>query len=116
VREELSHITDIPATVLDVAGVAYPEQFERRRITPLAGRSLLPVLRGGTREGHAVLCWSTSGSRAVREGSWKLVAGPNGPWQLFDLSRDRIESHDLAPAHPDRAARMSEIFEAWKKQ
>ncbi|MCL4205448.1 MAG: arylsulfatase [Pirellulaceae bacterium] len=114
VREALSHIADIPATVLDVAGVAYPEQFEQRRITPLAGRSLLPVLRGESREGHAVQCWSTSGSRAVREGHWKLVAGPNGPWELYDLSRDRIESHDLAPTNPERVARMRAIFEAWK--
>ena len=85
ISPELSHITDIPATCLDAAGVAYPEEFEGRRLQPIAGRSLLPVLRGGTRTGHEVLCWATSGSRAVRQGKWKLVDASKGSWELYDL-------------------------------
>ncbi|MBI3463919.1 MAG: sulfatase-like hydrolase/transferase [Planctomycetes bacterium] len=46
VNGELSHITDIAATCLEVAGVSYPEKFGDRRVTPLSGRSLLPVLQG----------------------------------------------------------------------
>lgn len=113
VNPELSHITDITATVLDVAGVEYPVEFDNRRITPIAGRSLFPVLRGGVRAGHATLCWSTSGSRAIREGPWKLVARPGGSWELYHLSQDRTELHDLAAEQPERVARMAEIFAEW---
>jgi arylsulfatase len=114
VSAELSHITDIPATILDVAGVAYPAHFASRHVTPLAGKSLLPVLKDKRRHGHATLCWSTSGSRAVREGDWKLVARKGGRWELYDLGRDRSELDNLAEAHPERAAKMAKVFEGWQ--
>jgi arylsulfatase len=114
VSDELSHIIDIPATILDVAGVAYPARFASRDVTPLAGKSLLPVLKGNGRQGHATLCWSTSRSRAVRDGDWKLVARKGRPWELYDLARDRSELDNLAQTHPERAARMAQIFEQWQ--
>jgi arylsulfatase len=110
---ELSHVTDITATALDVAGQAYPESFAGRTVTPLAGRSLLPVLKGGTREGHAALGWATSGSKALRIGEWKLVAAKDGKWELYDLATDRTELHDLAAEQPERVAAMAKAFTAW---
>lgn len=112
---ELTHITDIMATCLDVAGVKYPREFDGRDVLPLAGRSLLPVLKGGAREGHASLCWATSGCRAVRVGQWKLVSGKNGPWELYDLEADRTELNDLAKLQPGRVRAMAEIFDEWRK-
>ena len=113
VSAELSHITDIPATCLEIAGVKYPEKFAGRRVTPLAGKSLLPVLQGGQREGHSMLGWATSGSRAVRVGSWKLVALPGKPWELYDLSTDRTELNDLAGKQPRRVTEMARLFQEW---
>jgi arylsulfatase len=113
ITPEPAHITDLMATVLDVARVEYPATFNERTVTPAAGLSLLPVLKGGalTRDS---LCWSTSGSRAVRVGKWKLVSLPNKPWELYDLSTDRTEIHDLAKGQPDRVKAMSEFFTAWR--
>jgi hypothetical protein len=108
-----SGFTDITATALDVAGQAYPESFAGRTMTPIAGKSLLPVLKGGTREGHAALGWATSGSQALRIGQWKLVAAKDGPWELYDLEKDRTELHDLAAEQPDRVAAMAGAFTAW---
>ncbi|MBI5773148.1 MAG: arylsulfatase [Verrucomicrobia bacterium] len=115
ISTELSHITDITATCLDVAGVAYPAEFNGRQVRPLAGRSLLPVLKGGGREGHKSLCWATSGSRAVRVDQWKLVSGKNGPWELYDLAADRTELNNLAKQQPGRVQTMAKIFEEWKQ-
>jgi len=114
ISAELCHIADVPATVLDLAGVEYPTEFNGRRVQPLAGQSLQPVLRGGSRAGHESLCWATSGCRAVRVGSWKLVAGKDGPWELYDLSVDRTEANDVIAQHPQRAAEMAKIFETWR--
>jgi arylsulfatase len=115
ITHELAHIVDVPATCLDVAGVAYPAEFAGRRVQPLAGKSLLPLLREGRRDGHESLCWATAGSRAVRVGPWKLVAEPKGEWELYDLSRDRTELSNLAKQQPERVAAMARIFEAWSK-
>ncbi len=115
ISAELSHITDVTATCLDVAGVPYPSRFDGRTVLPLAGRSLLPVLKGAPRAGHESLCWATSGSRAVRVGHWKLVSGRNGPWELYDLAADRTELNDLAGQQPERVQAMAQIFEQWKR-
>jgi arylsulfatase len=114
ISAELSHITDVTATCLDVAGVAYPSEFDNRRISPLAGRSLLPVLKGNQREGHPMLAWATSDSRAIRIGDWKLVSLPGKPWELYDLSRDRTELNNLASHHPERVNEMAKRFEEWR--
>jgi arylsulfatase len=102
--------------VLDVAEQIYPQKFDDRAIAPLAGKSLRPVLESQPREGHESLCWATSGHRAVRVGSWKMVAPPKGTWELYDLSQDRAESHNLADQHPDRVATMVKIFDAWQSK
>ncbi len=114
VSDELSHITDLSATILEVADLSWPAEFEGRRLLPPAGRSLLPVLAGGTRAGHETLCWEVSGSKAVRRGPWKLVAKAGGSWELYDLSRDRGEQTNLAAAEPQRVAELAEAFEAWQ--
>lgn len=113
VSAELSHITDITATVLDAAGQTYPTDFNNHVVTPLAGKSLLPVLQGGTRHGHGSLCWATGGSKAVRMGDWKLVSLPGKTWELYDLSTDRTELKDLAQQEPERVAAMAKVFETW---
>ncbi len=116
INPEVSHITDITATVFDVAGQTYPTAFDNRVVTPIAGKSLLPVLKGDMRAGHESLCWATSGSKAVRMGGWKLVALPGKPWELYDLKIDRTELHDLASQQPERVATMTKVFETWRQR
>ena len=115
---ELTPITDLPATLLDLAGVEYPDRFDDRTLLPIAGKSLLPLFRDGARDGHGALFWSISGHRAVREGDWKLVSPKDppkeSPWELYDLSRDPTELNDLAAAEPDRVRRMEALFLKWR--
>lgn len=113
INNELSHIIDITATVFDVSGQNYPTSFDNRVVTPIAGKSLRPVLEGKPRNGHESLCWATSGHKAVRMGDWKLVAAQKGKWQLYDLSQDRAETHDLSHEQPERVATMAKVFEQW---
>jgi arylsulfatase len=112
---EPSHITDVTATCLDAAGVEYPEQFKDRKVLPLAGRSLLPDFAGQRVRGPRTLCWATSGNRAIRIGSWKLVCTRGGPWELYDLAVDRTELNDLAQRHPERVAAMANAFDRWRQ-
>jgi arylsulfatase len=113
ITHEIGHITDITATCLDVAGVAYPSEFNGRNVLPMEGRSLLPVLKGGQRDGHKTLCWATSGCRAIRAGQWKLVAGRGGPWELYDLAADRAETQDLAGKFPDMTKDLAAQWQQW---
>ncbi len=114
ISHEPAHITDVTATCLEAGGVEYPAQFPGRRVLPLAGQSLLPILHGGRIDGPRTLCWATSGCRAIRIGAWKLVAAKGGPWELYNLETDRTELNDLAPQQPERVEAMAKAFDQWR--
>ncbi|MBM4020473.1 MAG: arylsulfatase [Planctomycetes bacterium] len=110
------HLIDIMATCVEAAGAAYPAQHEGTPITPLEGRSLLPLFEGRPVQREAIY-WEHEGNRAVREGRWKLVArGPAGPWELYDMQADRCELTDLAAREPERVNRMAAMWQAWAER
>ena len=42
-------------------------------------------------------------------GDWKIVSARDDAdkWSLYNLAKDRAESHDLAAAQPDRVSEMA---------
>jgi len=113
---QVAHIIDIMPTCLDAAGVAYPETFDERPVLPVEGRSLLPILRGETREPHPALFWEHFGNRGVRAGDWKYVAAANGDWELYNLAEDRTELRDLGGTAPEKARELHALYEAWAQR
>jgi arylsulfatase len=116
VTHQPGHVIDVMATCAEVAGTEYPSEFNRRKVTPLEGKSLTPTFTGGPRDGHPFLAWEHYGARAIRRGDWKLVARKDRPWELYDLSKDRTELHDLAAAEPQRVRDMFKLWEQWAKE
>jgi arylsulfatase len=110
------HLIDIMATCLDVAGAKYPEVYEGNRITPLEGKSLMPIFQRAERQGHHAIYWEHEGNRAVRAGKWKLVSRYPGNWELYDLQADRTEMNDLAGKNPSKAAELERAYNAWAKR
>lgn len=111
-RHAAGHVIDVPPTVMEVAGVPWPSEWKGQKLPAPEGRSLASLLTKDGPSPHTELWWSHSQNRAIRVGNWKLVsAGKDGPWELYDLSTDRAESHDLATAHPDK---VEELATLWK--
>ena len=109
---EPSHLIDIMATCLDLAGAEYP----KGRI-PTEGTTLKPAFNGRKLQRGKPIFWEHEGNRAVRDGKWKLVAkGVKGNWELYDMTTDRTEMHDLAASNPDLTARMAAQYEQWAKE
>ncbi|MHB9879398.1 arylsulfatase [Pacificimonas sp. ICDLI1SI03] len=110
---------DVPATMLEWAGIAAPETWRGNRVEPIRGRSMAAHLTGeadavhpdGTETG-----WELFGRRAIRRGAWKAVwmRAPEGvgQWQLYDLQADPGEINDLAP---ERGEVLAELIEAWDR-
>ena len=121
IADALAHVTDIPATILDVARVPYPARFEDRPVAPLAGKPLAAILgdaRRSVRGPADWLGWELFGNKAIRQDRWKLLwlCKPNGPgtWQLYDVDTDPGETRDLArerPAIRDRLLRHWVTYE-----
>jgi arylsulfatase A-like enzyme len=116
VTAQAGHVIDVMATCVELAGTAYPKEYQGRPITPLEGKSLLPVLRGEQRKGHDAICWEHFGARAIREGDWKLVARKGAKWELYDLSKDRTELDDRTAEMPERVKAMEAKWNEWAKR
>lgn len=116
ITHEVGHLIDIMATCLDIAEAPYPEEHHGEDIVPLEGKSLLPVLEGGTRQGHDTLCWEFGECRAVRQDKWKLVQVKGRPWELYDIEVDRTEMHNLAAEEAKRVEAMAAAWDAWAER
>jgi len=92
-NNELSHLIDVMATCIEVAGTTYPK---KKGVNPIQGKSLVSVLKGGKRTGHDELFFAFSNCRALRQGDWKLVSFYQHRWELYNIADDRLEQNDLA--------------------
>ncbi len=112
------HVTDIMPTVLEVARMSYPDEFDGRRVRQPIGKSFLPILRGeaaSVRDNDGV-GYELFEMKAYIRGDWKLLRLPEpfstGAWQLFDISKDPGEIHDLSDEFPEVKADM---IAAWQE-
>jgi arylsulfatase len=109
-------VIDILPTCLEVAGAAMPATREGVAVQPLEGRSLVPAFHAETGALRR-LFWEHEGNAAVSDGDTKLVRlGRNGPWELYDLTADRTESHDLAAARPEQVRELTAAWEQWAER
>ena len=106
-RHQPGHLIDIMATLVELAGASYPQ-----KATPLVGRSLLGAFAGKVIDREA-LYWEHEGNRAVRQGNWKLVARHKGPWELYDIAKDRVEGTDLSASQPDKVRELAKLYQAY---
>ncbi|TWU04405.1 arylsulfatase [Stieleria varia] len=111
------HLVDLMATAVDVGGAEYPAVYhDGKPIKPMEGVSLAPTFDGKSIEQRAIY-WEHEGNRAIRVGNDKLVAkGANGPWELYDISKDRSEQNDLSSEMPERAEELAQMWHAYAER
>jgi len=120
-RHTPGHFVDVVPTLLELAGAPAPAAWNGEQRPPLPGRSLVPAFANDVPIQRGFLFFKNGQNRALRAGAWKIVAsGAAGPWELYDLDKDRSESHDLAARHPDKvkelAALWAKLDEEFRKQ
>jgi arylsulfatase A-like enzyme len=129
--DQLICLTDVMATLADVAGVSLPDEAAED------SASLLGVWRGEQQEPvhDYVIHQGFGGDRylAIRQGDWKLLAhqgsggntydrhprlkayqlpddAPQAAGQLYNLANDPDEAHNLYDAHPEQAAALERLL------
>ncbi|MEQ1751848.1 MAG: arylsulfatase [Prosthecobacter sp.] len=116
IAKYVTHLIDLMPTFLEVTGTRFPAEFAGHNTLPLEGKSLLPILLGDGVTAPRELGWQLYGSRAYRQGRWKIVWGVSTKrWELYDMETDRTETHDLATERPGMVTKLSAVWQAWEK-
>ncbi len=71
------------------------------------------------RQRERTLFWEYETHDAIRKGDWKLVtlnAADESAWELYEVSRTRTETENLAVEHPDRTRQLRVEWTTWAKQ
>lgn len=121
IRDQYVHVTDIAPTILEAVGTHFDGALNGAKQIPVAGRSFLKSVSDASAPSpQTVQYFLLLGNRAITSGSWRAVAmhKPGTPfsqdqWQLFNLTDDPTEIHDLAQKNP---AKVGEMEQLWERQ
>ena len=111
IQRGVGHVMDLLPTCMELAGGHYPSSFSDGNILPTEGKSLMPMLHNTLSTTHDTLFWEHAGGRAIRIGDWKISALKGSEWELFDLSKDRTESVNLAEDFPQKVLELEAVWE-----
>ena len=95
---------DFLPTAATIAGIQPPENID--------GVSMVPTLAGNKQENHPNFYWEFyegGFKQAVRMNDWKAIRlAPDQAWELYDLTKDIGESHNLSDQFPDILTRIQD--------
>jgi arylsulfatase len=114
-RHQQAQLTDVMATIVDIIGSQYPEEYNGNKILPLEGTSLVPIF-DNRENGKGMLFFEHEGNAAIRDGKWKLVKDFPGEWELYNMEADRTELYNLIEKFPERAKKMIKNYKDWAKR
>ena len=124
VRSQFTHVTDIAPTVLEAAGLPFPKSVNGTEQRPFDGASMVYSFdNGAAKETHTTQYFEMFGNRGIYSNGWVACtrhsipwvltkAGPlqDDVWELYDMSKDFSQAHDLARKNPSKLKEMQDLF------
>jgi arylsulfatase len=124
VRSQFSHVIDIAATVLDVAGIPAPTFVHGVQQMPLHGKSMVPTFDDPEAPEHRdTQYFEMFVNRGIYHKGWTAVTRHSVPWVLgtelppYDddvwelyAPDDWTQSRNLAAEEPQRLAELQRLF------
>ncbi|MDP9180706.1 MAG: arylsulfatase [Chloroflexota bacterium] len=129
VRGQYAHVVDVTPTILELLNVQSPHQIRGVTQTPMQGTSFARTLNeSGAESDHETQYYEMLGNRAIYHKGWKAVTyhgtegmiydgvtDPSKPfdedqWELYHITEDFSECHDLAGELPDKLRELQDIW------
>jgi arylsulfatase len=130
IRNQFHHVIDIVPTILEVTGIRAPEQVDGITQTPIEGVSMAYTFDKANADApsrHKTQYFEMFGNRALYHEGWMASTVPyrepwNGTaptpkdivngvkWELFDLTKDWTQNHDLSGANPEKLKELQDLF------
>jgi arylsulfatase A-like enzyme len=127
-RTQFHHVVDIAPTLLEAAGIPWPERVNGIDQMPVQGTSMLYSFeQPEATSTHKTQYFEILGNRGIYHEGWMASCfhgrppwirlqglefdGPQERWELYNLSEDFSQSEDLAPTHPEKLAELQAIFD-----
>ena len=129
-RSQFSDVNDIAPTIYEAAGIKFPDTVNGVKQIPLEGKSLVYTFdHPNAPSRHTLQYFEMLGSRGIYKDGWwagamndpplgslqlKLEVGQH--WELYDLTHDYSQDHDLAKKYPQKLNELEAVFdsEAWR--
>ncbi len=108
-RQQVGHVACVVPTILDAIGMKIEADIEGPE--NYSGISLLQAITINAADNtQQLIWWLHEDNKAIRRDDFKAVKSANENWQLYDLSKDRVESMDLASERPEL---LQELVQQW---
>src|SRR5690606_30043372 len=105
-RDQFHYVTDIAPTIYDIVGVEPPDEYRGFPQLPVSGTSLRYCFEEDAADvpsRKSVQYFEMMGHRGIYADGWKAVTRhefgtsfDDDRWELYHLTEDRSEVHDLA--------------------
>ena len=120
--DAFTYVTDIMPTMLEMAGLDHPKKYKGREVASMRGHSITGLLSGDAMSVYSAeepVGAEMAGGKWLRQGDFKAVFVPppfgEGKWLLFDLSKDPVETYDLAEKNPKKNSELNTDSDKYEK-
>ena len=128
-RQQFLHVNDIVPTIYEILDIPYPEVVNGYKQDPIDGKSFVATFTDAKAENlKKTQFFDNNGSRGVYHKGWfASTFGPlypwvsaqkdldkwdsnNDVWQLYDLSTDFSQAHDVSAQYPEKLNELKALF------
>ena len=125
-RSQFSFVTDIAPTVYELAHIHFPDEVDGVKQLPLEGSSLAFTFDDAQAPGrHNQQYFEMVGNRGIYKDGWwagsrlgvpwaggLAARGEPHPWELYNLTNDFSQAHNLADQFPDKLKELVDLYTA----
>ncbi|MGB0372738.1 MAG: sulfatase-like hydrolase/transferase [Opitutales bacterium] len=109
-------VMDVMPTILDLAGVKYPSEYDGRPLKPMRGLSIVDILSGEEMDLDREFHLFFNRNYTHIDYPWKYITNTKQKSEeLYNLEDDRAEVNNLAEKMPEKVAAMKAAMMAWRE-